>query len=238
VAYSIVTAPAVSADPLYAGLNAPDVAVTNTDDEPPDLIFKDGFESGDMLRWSSNRNIDGRLTVTTGAALDGTFGLSALVTNTEALFVQDDTPAAEARYRVRFLFDPNGFIPGPSGNSTVRLLMALHGTSLRAVTISLRRLRGQYGLQAQVLLDSGSQASTAFINLTDAPHAVSFDWRRATAAGANNGSLLFAIDDVAVAALTGLDNDTTRVDAVRLGPETLQPGASGTLFFDRFESRR
>jgi subtilisin-like proprotein convertase family protein len=238
VAYSIVTAAAVSADPLYAGLNAPDVAVTNTDDEPADLIFKDGFESGDMLRWSSNRNIDGRLTVSTGAALDGTFGLSALVTNTEALFVQDDTPAAEARYRVRFLFDPNGFIPGPSGNSTVRLLMALHGTSLRAVTISLRRLRGQYGLQAQALLDSGSQASTAFINITDAPHAVSFDWRRATAAGANDGSLLFAIDDVAVAALTGLDNDTTRVDAVRLGPETLQPGASGTLFFDRFESRR
>src|SRR5262249_51517932 len=33
VAYTIVTAPAASADPSYNGLDAADVAVTNTDDE-------------------------------------------------------------------------------------------------------------------------------------------------------------------------------------------------------------
>ena len=46
IAYTVVTAPAASADPAYAGLDPPDAAVTNADNEPPDLIFKDGFESG------------------------------------------------------------------------------------------------------------------------------------------------------------------------------------------------
>lgn len=44
VGYSIVTAPAVSADGGYHGLDADDVAVTNLDDDFDDTIFWDGFE--------------------------------------------------------------------------------------------------------------------------------------------------------------------------------------------------
>ena len=239
VAYSIVTAPAVSADPTYAGLDPADVSVTNTDDEPADLIFKDGFESGGLLRWSASQNVGGRLAVSRAAALDGSFGLSAQVTDTSALYVQDDTPSAEPRYRARFLFDPNGFNPGGGGgNSTVRLLVAFQGTSTRTVTVVLRRRQGQFSVQAQALLDGGGQSSTAFVNVTDAPHAIELDWRRASTAGANDGSLQLWIDGAAVPALGGLNNDTTRVDMVRLGPQNLQAGASGTLLFDRFESRR
>jgi hypothetical protein len=46
------------------------------------------------------------------------------------------------------------------------------------------------------------------------------------------------IDGTVVATAGGLDNDTTRIDMARLGPQNLQSGASGTLLFDRFESRR
>jgi hypothetical protein len=239
IAYTIVTAPAVSADPLYTGADAANVSVTNNDDEAADLLFKDGFETGDLLRWSSSRNVGGRLAATAAAALDGTFGLSANVTDTNALYVQDDTPAAEPRYRARFLLDPNGFLPGPgSGAVTVRVFNAFQDTSTRMITIVLRRRQGQYAVQAQAVLDGGTVASTAFANITDAPHAIEFDWRRATAAGANDGSLQLWIDGGAVATLGGLDNDTTRIDIARLGPQNLQSGASGTLFFDRFESRR
>jgi subtilisin-like proprotein convertase family protein len=239
VAYTIVTAPAVSADPLYPGADASDVSVTNNDDELADLIFKDGFESGDVSHWSSSRNVGGRLAATASSALDGSFGLSANVTDTNALYVQEDTPAAEPRYRARFLFDPNGFLPGPgNGNTTVNLFAAFQGTSTRVITIVLRRRQGQYAVQAQAILDGGTQVSTAFANITDAPHAVELDWRRASAAGANNGSLQLWIDEAAAPTLGGLDNDTTGVDMARLGPQNLQSGASGTLFFDRFESRR
>lgn len=44
VAYSIITAAAASSDPNYAGLNPPDVSVTNQDYEPPDVLEID-------LRW-------------------------------------------------------------------------------------------------------------------------------------------------------------------------------------------
>lgn len=239
VAYTIVTGAAVSGDVVYQGLNAADVSVTNTDDEPADLLFKDGFESGDVLRWSTSQNVAGRLAVTPAAALDGSFGLSANVTDSNALYVQDNAPAAEPRYRARFLLDPNGFLPGPStGSPTVRLFIAFQGTSTRTVTIVLRRRQGQYAIQAQTRVDNGSQSSTAFVNVTDAPHAIELDWRRATAPGANNGSLALWIDGAAVATLGSLDSDTTRVDMVRMGPQNLQATASGTLFFDRFESRR
>jgi hypothetical protein len=44
------------------------VSATNNDDEAADLLFKDGFESGDLLRWSSSLNVGGRLAVTAAAA--------------------------------------------------------------------------------------------------------------------------------------------------------------------------
>jgi len=45
VAYTIITAASVSADPAYNGIDPADVAVLNLDDEPqPELIFENGFE--------------------------------------------------------------------------------------------------------------------------------------------------------------------------------------------------
>jgi uncharacterized repeat protein (TIGR01451 family) len=44
IAYSIVTAAAVSGDANYSGRNAANVAVINLDDDADDLIFADGFE--------------------------------------------------------------------------------------------------------------------------------------------------------------------------------------------------
>ena len=238
VAYAIVTAAAVSADPAYQGLDAANVSVVNSDDEPADLLFKDGFESGGVGRWSSSQNPGGRLTVSAAAALDGTFGLAASVTDTSSLYVQDNTPAAEARYRARFLFDPNGFLAGPgTAAATVRLFTALQAVNTRTVTIVLRRRQGQYAVQAQTRLDSGTQVGTGFVNVTDAPHAVEFDWRKAAGPGTGDGSFQLWIDGALVATVGALDNDTTRVETARLGPQAIQAGAVGTLFFDRFESR-
>ncbi len=48
----------------------------------------------------------------TGAALVGSYGLSATIVNTTSMYVRDDTPAGEARYRARFYFDPNSITTG------------------------------------------------------------------------------------------------------------------------------
>ena len=60
-----------------------------------------------------------------------------------------------------------------------------------------------------------------------------------TAAGANSGGLKFWIDGAQQTDLTGVDNDTRRIDQVRLGAANgVDNGTRGTYFFDAFESRR
>jgi hypothetical protein len=65
------------------------------------------------------------------------------------------------------------------------------------------------------------------------------DWRAATVTGADDGGLTVWIDGTQQANITGIDNDTRRVDRARLGPlSSVDAGTSGTAYFDAFESRR
>jgi hypothetical protein len=228
----------VAGDSLSASL--PPQSITLFVVPPTDLIFRDGLEAGTTAAWSSVTS-DGDLTVGAGAALHGTNGLSAHVDDTAALFVQDDTPDAESRYRARFLFDPNGFDPGTAnGRLRTRIAIAFQDDpARRAVTLVLRRqLGGQYALMARVRLDDGTVRDTGFFDITDAPHTVEFSWQRARTAGGADGTFQMWIDGVSVATLDGLDTDTRRIDFTRLGAMSVKPGATGTLYFDTFESRR
>jgi hypothetical protein len=206
-----------------------------------DLIFRDDFESGSFSRWSSSANGGADLTVTGAAALDGTgSGLRAFVDDTAALYVVDESPAAEERYRARFYLDPNGFDPGEAaGKLRVRIFIAFNGASQRMATIVLRRLGGAYSVMGRVRRDDGTRSDTGFFAITDAPHFIEFDWWRASGPGANNGSFALRVDDVPVATLSGIDNDAADVEFARLGVMTIKTGAAGgTLYFDQFESRR
>jgi hypothetical protein len=204
-----------------------------------DLIFEDNFESGDTSRWSVSQTGGTDLAVTAGAGLAGTgHGMRTLVNDTGSLYVQDDTPAAETRYRARFYFDPNSFDPGEAdGHQRIRMFLAQDATSLRIVTIVLKRLSGQYSLEARTRQNDGSRVDTGFFPITNAPHFVEFDWHRANP-GVADGILIFYIDSTILSVLTDLDNDQGLVESGRLGALSLKTGASGTLRFDQFESRR
>src|SRR6185295_8054005 len=101
-----------------------------------DLIFEDGFQSGDLTRWSSASTGGGGLSVSGAAAMAGTSaGLEVSVNDTSGVYVQDDTPNAENRYRARFYFDPNGFDPGEAqSHFRTRILIAFDPTGLRLIT--------------------------------------------------------------------------------------------------------
>jgi hypothetical protein len=208
----------------------------------PDLIFADGFESGDLSAWSTFSETGGGDLAPSGASALGATatGLQALVDDTAALYVRDDSPAGEGRYRARFYFDPNGFDPGEAqGHRRVRILIGFAEAPVkRHIAVVLRRVSGQYGLQGRVRLDDNSQIDTGFFDVTDAPHFVEVDWRRATDAMSNDGSFEMWIDGVSVSSLTNLSDSLRPVDFVRLGPQSLKGGAAGTLYFDEFESRR
>jgi hypothetical protein len=118
------------------------------------------------------------------------------------------------------------------------LLIAFAEEPMRRLTaVVLRRLGGSYGVMARVRQDDDTQENTPFVPIDDGPHAIELDWGRASGPDALDGALELWIDGVSVATLTGLDN-SDGVDFVRLGALSLKSGASGTLFWDEFESRR
>jgi hypothetical protein len=208
---------------------------------PPDSIFADGFETGGLSAWSAAQTDAGDLSVSAGAAMDGTsFGLQALVDDQAGLYVQDDSPDGETRYRARFLLDPSGFDPGETaGHFRVRVFLAFEDAPFRRlVQVILKRQGGQYGLAARVRRDDDSLADTGFSAVNAGPHVVEVDWRRSNGPGAGDGVFEMWIDGASVASLSGLDNDARAVDFVRLGAMSVKSGASGTLGFDEFASRR
>jgi hypothetical protein len=207
----------------------------------PDAIFADGFESGTLSSWSLAATDGGDLATSAGAALRGTLvGLQADVDDTAGLYVQDDLPRDEKRYRARFHLDPNGFDPGESANHrrTRTLIAFSEGPNRRVAAVVLRRLGGAYSLMARSRLDDNTQVNTAFFPVSDGPHAVEIDLVAAAGPASLDGSLELWIDGVSMAQLTGLDNSLGEVDFVRMGALSVKVGAAGTLYFDEFESRR
>ena len=202
-----------------------------------DLIFADGFDSGNLAAWTSNTNDLGDLSVSPVAALVGSQGLQVVIDDTNTIYLTDDTPNAETRYRVRFYFDPNS-ITMASGDAHF-IFKGFIGTGADILQVEFRNSAGAYQIRGKVLNDSSAFVVTNWFTITDAPHFIEVDWVASTGVGANNGGLSLRIDGFLQAALTGVDNDTSRIDRVRLGALAgMDAGTSGTYFFDAFESRR
>src|ERR1044071_1917739 len=191
-------------------------------------------------RWSTSANDGGDLHASGAAALRSTsFGLEGVVNDTNGLYVEDDSPNAESRYRARFYFDPNGFDPGEAqSHFRTRIFLVFTQPTRRVAAVVLKRQAGQYSVEGRARLDSGAQDDTGFFPITDALHWIELDLKRSSGPGANDGSFRLWIDGTLVSTLTGIDNDTTAVDFVRLGALSVKTGASGTMFWDEFESRR
>ena len=202
-----------------------------------DLIFADGFESGDLSAWTGESSTnDGDLSVQAEAAITGSYGMQAAIIDQVDLFVTDDTPTYEPRYRARFYFDPN-FVHMGVGEY-LEIFYALKEDGSGVLSIELHYLEDGYYVRIAGTDDSGSQNYGTLVAVTDAPHAFEFDWQTASSDGANDGSLAFWVDGVEQTPLTGLDNDTMLVGKGRLGVSKIGDETYGVVYFDGFESRR
>ena len=202
-----------------------------------DVIFADGFESGNLSAWSSSTTDNGDLSVSPTAALTGTQGLQAVLDDNNAIYVSDESPTAESRYRTRFYFDPNSI--AMSYNNAHYLFYGYSGTSTAVLQVEIRFVSGVYQLRAALRNDNSSWTNSNWFTIADAPHIIEMDWRASTAPGANNGGLTLWIDGVQRANLTGVDNDTRRIDRIQLGAVGgIDSGTRGTYYLDGFESRR
>ena len=125
-----------------------------------------------------------------------------------------------------------------SGNAHF-ILYGYNGTSKVVLRVEFRNSSGSYQLRAGLLNDASNWTKSSWFTITDAPHFIEFDWRAASVAGANNGGLTLWIDGVQKANLAAVDNDTWRMDRVRLGAVNgIDAGTRGTYFFDAFASGR
>jgi len=138
---------------------------------------------------------------------------------------------------VRSYFDPNS-ISMASGDAHF-IFDGYTGTSTLVLRVEFRHSSGNYQVRARLLNDSTTWTNTSWFTISDASHFFELDWRAAIAAGANNGGLTLWIDGTQRANLAGVDNDTRRIDRVRLGAVAgIDTGTRGTYYFDAFESRR
>jgi hypothetical protein len=214
--------------------------------EPPDPLFADNFDSGTLAAWSGAATDGGDLSVTTDAALSPgaaalNYGLQATVNDRNPLYVEDQTPAGELRYRVKFFFNPLTFDPGQAeSHFRARILLGFETDPAlrRQFAVVLRRQGGSFSLMVRTTRANGTRANTSFVALAPGPHSIQLDWQRSSAAGLADGSMTLWVDEVLQQTLTGIDTGLHGIDMVRLGPTSIKAGASGSLYFDRFESRR
>ena len=222
-------------------MNAATSVTANFDLEPPGgTIFNDSFESDDctLSPWSScvHDNFDLNFNFPSLVAT-GNQSMNILIDDNNAIYVTSDHPNAEPRYVASFYFDPNS-IPMVNGD-THTIFGGYSGTSTLVLRLQFRRSSGLYQVQAAILNDGSSFTTSSWFTISDTPHQISFDWKAATAVGANNGALTLSIDGVQQANLTGVDNDTRRIDRARLGAVAgIDTGTRGTYYFDEFTSSR
>jgi RHS repeat-associated protein len=204
----------------------------------PEALFANDFESGNLSYWTSNT---GTPTVSTAASLApvGTQGMAiTLASATTAKYVTDDTPTSEKRYRARFYFDPNTIT---MANSTAHYIFyGYTGTSTVVLRVEFSYLTASgYRLRVAMSNDSTTFTNSNWVNITDAAHVIELGWQASTAAGANNGKVDWWIDGTQQTGVSGVDNDTRRIDRVRLGAVSgVDATTNGTTYFDAFESRR
>jgi RHS repeat-associated protein len=205
--------------------------------EPTDAIFLDRFESGNLSAWNANAPDGGDLSVSSAAAIQGTSGLQAIINDSNNIDVADWTPAAETHYRARFYFDPNSI--HMADGDAFYLFYGLQGSTTTIFRIEINSVQGDYQIRAEAANDSSGWSSTPWTILTDQMHYIEINWQAASSAGANNGVLGLWLDGTQLASITNVDNDTRKVDLVKLGAVFgMDAGTHGTLYFDCFESRR
>jgi hypothetical protein len=207
---------------------------------PVDHIAWDPFESGTVLGWSAASTDGGDLATNSTAPMEGSFDLKAVVDDTAPLFVEDRTPLDESHYRARFWFDPADFDPGMAQNHfRTRIFIGFEDAPQRRLfAVVLKRQGSQFSVLGRTRLDSNAQVATSFYNITAEPHAIEVEWRAATTPTSADGEFSLWIDGTLQQTLGSLQNNTRTIDFVRMGGLSLKGGASGTLFFDDFVSRR
>ena len=227
-------------DPAGNWSNAVSTTVTVV---PPNGIFSDTFDSGNLSAWSSST---GGVSATAAAGIPAggaNRGLQVTLpggTGNRASYVTDNSPTAETTYHASFGFNASTLTTGANANSVLTLFEA-RTAAAQVFAVQFHRTAAGVNQVRTVMSRSGTTAVTgAWVTLPAGDHTIRVDWTSGPATGANAGSLKLLLDGVQVALQTG-NTSTLRVETARLGLTagvTTAASMSGTAYFDSFVSTR
>lgn len=210
-------------------------SVTVDVNQQPNAIFSDGFESGNLSAWNA---VTGgtNLAVTTGSAMDGSYGMAVTLGGNSARYLTSTCPANEASFRAAFRFNPNGTVTGNNLGTGYAIVSGLNASGTSVLRVEYRRLNtggGTYQVRLAVNRAGGTSTS-AWVTISNLPHLIELRWASGASATAS-----LTIDGATPIALSGLDTSANRIETVRLGPSAgLNNQALGTMYFDAFTSWR
>ncbi len=203
----------------------------------PNLIFADGFESGNFSAWSSVTNNNNSFRVSQNAASEGSYKMQVSTTNSTERYVTDLTPTAETGYHARFYFNPNG----TSGTNVTRQIMRGMNGNTTVFTVSVRRqcatpncTQGnswQVGATVSRVGGGGSSSTNWFTIPSSGYTSIEIAWESGAAA-----SFSIATNGVVRQTLTGMNTSQYTLETVQIGPFGSTLGS--TWYFDNFTSAR
>ncbi len=199
-----------------------------------DMIFSDGFESGNLGQWSSAVTDGGRLSVSGQAAMMGAQGMQAFINSTKPIYVVDTSPVAEPTYHARFYFSPNG-VSLPR-NKFQDLFIGRTAAGVVVFRLQLQYTSGSYQVRGMILNGNGKTLTTSWYAVSNSAHAIEVAWQAASTAKGTDGLLSLWLDGSLKETRSGLANGGYRLEDVLLGPQAVPSGTSGTEYFDAFSS--
>lgn len=161
--------------------------------------------------------------------------MQAVINDNTGIYVTDDSPTLETRYRARFYFDPNTIIM--ANNDALYLFYGITSDGTVILRLEFGWSGISYRIRASLRNNSNGWTTSSWYTISDALHILEFDWQAATLPGAKNGGLTLWIDGQQTANLTGVNNDSRQIDSIKLGAvEGIHKSTRGTYYIDAFES--
>ena len=152
-------------------------------------------------------------------------------------YVQDNSPVGLTQYKALFWFDPHS-LTGATTSITILSGRDSDTGGTAVVEVFFKNTGGTtYQVRTRVRDDAGNWADGVYQTISDQAHTIGVYWAAATSPGANDGYVKLSIDGFVKNQVTGVDNDTRRVEMARWGVTTAPAlGTQGTFYFDNFQS--
>lgn len=201
-----------------------------------DLIFQDGFESGDFSAWSDTYSPSGGIGITTNSAIHGNYGIEAIITNGDGILFYD-IPDGSMRLRARFYINTSGISLADGCSARISNLQEYDsGESL--IIIGLENSEGTYGIRPFVY-NNGDYDDIGVVTIISGLHFIEFDVLASSNDGATDGYFTMWLDGIQVKAVTGIDSDGYDIDTIWLGLYDYFScsGSTGTLYLDTYDAR-